>query len=421
MTNEKRICIVGAGVIGSYCALQLLRARPNIEIKIIDCDPFGYHGASSGNSGGFAVPEVMPRTTLSNLLKVPFWIMSKEAALSIRISYLPKLFPWIWYFVKSSITPSHFDYAVQNQQQLMKHAYKEQLEALQPLGLHSLNKEMGAIFIYKTKKSMEKDWQTKMRLVREQGYEMRRLSPADLKQFLPELDPQIRFGVYIPSISYWADPAALLRGLHKHLLESGIEIISGDVCGFSRNKRRVNGVVTRTGKTLQCDEVVIAAGAWSKKLCLQLGDYVPLDTERGYHTTLENPGIQVNQLLIFNDDNFVATPMDIGLRLAGTVELAGLESKPDYRRTDLLAKKIKYYFPSVNTSKRNEWLGFRPSVPDYLPVIGESPHNDNVFYAFGHNHVGMTQAAVTGTLIQQLITGEKPLVDLLPYSISRFC
>ena len=415
------ICIIGAGIIGSYCALHIRRSLPDAEITVVDRAPFDYQGASSGNMGGFATCEVQPGTTLANLLRIPLWLLDPLGPLTLRPGYLPGLLPWLWTFVKSAFSPGHFNHVVSNQQELMGLSYQAHKDALETTGLDKLISENGAICLYKKSASLERDWNSRWLLFREQGQSCTRLSRDELQEFLPELSPVIRDAVYVPGIYFWTDPGLLLKGLHDHLKEQGVEFIVAEATAVCHENGNVSAVATGDGRTFPYDNVVVAAGAWSKSLCLSAGDYVPLDTERGYHTTLKHPGIQVDHLLLFVDDDFVATPMASGLRVGGTVELAGLEAAPDFRRTDLLAQRIGDYFPAINTDDRNHWLGFRPSIPDYLPVIGPSPGCANLYYAFGHGHVGMTQSAITGKLIAQTVRGVAPEIDLAPYSIQRFC
>ena len=416
----RNICIIGAGIVGTYCALHIQRLVPDAEITVVDRAPFDYQGASCGNMGGFATCEVQPRTTFANLVKIPLWLLDPLGPLTLRPGYLPRLLPWLWIFIKSSFTPGHFNHVVGNQQKLMNLSYRAHKEIIAPIGLDKLIAETGAICLYKKSESMEKDWQTRWQLFQEQGHSCTRLNGEQLKELLPEISSAIQSAIYVPGIYFLTDPGALLKGLHAYIRQKQIKLVAAEVKELCYDNRNVTGISTVDGKQIPCDKVIVAAGAWSKSLCLQSGDYVPLDTERGYHTTLKNPGVQVNHLLLCIDDDFVATPMASGLRLGGTVELAGLEAAPDFRRTDLLAQRIKDYFPAINTDDRDHWLGFRPSIPDYLPVIGPSRSYANLYYAFGHGHVGMTQSAITGKLIAQTVQGAAPEIDITPYSIQRF-
>jgi len=414
------IVVVGAGIIGTYVALFLALRNRGDRIVVLDRQPFAYDNASCGNLGGFATSEVRPLATLYNLWRAIRWLPDPRAPLALRASYVPSLWPWMRVFLKSALSRQHFDHVIACQQALMQRAYETHLEGLEGTGLDGLIDTSGALCLYKSAAKLEKDWGSRWRLYREEGHDCRRLTTEELRVSLPDLSPNIRHAIHVPDIYFWKDPGELLRGLHEQIQLRGAEIRSGTVVGVERGSNRELAVRLANGDKLPCDKLVVAAGAWSKPLCRELGDNVPLDTERGYHAMLPEPGVRVDNLLLLVEDDFVATPMCGGLRLGGTVELAGLEAPPDYRRTALLASQIREYFPGINADGRSDWLGFRPSIPDGLPVMGKASQFDNVFYAFGHGHVGMTQSAVSGKLLAQLVCGERSELDVKPYSVMRF-
>jgi len=171
---------------------------------------------------------------------------------------------------------------------------------------------------------------------------------------------------------------------------------------------------------LSADALLIAAGAWSHLLARQLGDAIPLETERGYNTTLPPDAFDVRRQLIFSGHGFVIPPLSTGLRVGGAVELGGLDRPPDYARSKAMLTKAARFLPGLRTEGGREWMGFRPSLPDSLPVIGQASRAPRVFYAFGHGHLGLTQAAATGRLVRDLVAGRPAVIDLSPFSPSRF-
>jgi D-amino-acid dehydrogenase len=179
-------------------------------------------------------------------------------------------------------------------------------------------------------------------------------------------------------------------------------------------------VVLNNQKTLSADCAVVAAGAWSGALARLLGDRVLLESERGYNTTLPSPGVTLEREVIFAERKFVATPLSIGLRIGGAAEFGGLDAEANFKRSEALVTLASRYFPNLSRDNGIAWAGHRPATPDSLPVIGPSPRSANIFYAFGHGHLGLTQAATTGKLIADLVAGRAPPIDLAPYSISRF-
>ncbi len=417
----RRYAIVGCGIIGSYSALYLSQRQPDATITIVDRNPYAYDNASCGNMGGFASCEVRPLATVSNILRGLGWMLDPLAPFTLRPKSIPGLAPWISRFVRSAITPGHTQHVIDAQQALMSKAYEAHQQMLAGTGLDDLISEDGTLVVYKNEKRRRKDWDSRWRLFREQGKSCALLTEDELHDRLPALRRSIRHGIHVPAIRYWRSPARLLRGLHELLHARGVVVVSGDVQNVELDSDgTARRLILQGGEALEFEHLTVAAGAWSKALCADIGDFVPLDSERGYSTTLRQNRLNIRNLLLFPDDEFVATPMEDGLRLGGTVELADFECPPNFGRTDILATTIKDYFPEADTSDRDEWMGNRPSLPDGLPVIGRSPTCSNVCYAFGHGHVGMTQSAITGRLVGQLIGRQTPELDITPYSIARF-
>ena len=416
---KEDVLIIGAGIIGTYCAIQIALNKGNAKIHILDRNPASFDNASCGNMGGFAVCEVQPLATLRTLLRTPALMLKPLSPLTIRPSKIPSFSRWAFGFVRAALTPGHYQNVVRAQSTLMERAYQAHLDVIGNTDLVKLLSDEGTICLYRKQRSMTYDWNTRWKLFRDRGEDCRVLEPDELHARLPSLDRSLEHAVHIPSIKYWKEPASLLQGLHDMARKHGIVIDQGDVLSLGFEDNKPTSALTSDGKAVRFDRLIITAGAWSGPLCEQLGDTVPLSTERGYSTTITTEAA-IKNLILFKDDDFVATPMNSGLRLGGTVELAGLEAPPNYKRTALLARQLGNYFPSVNTSDRTDWMGHRPSLPDTLPVISPSPSHANVIYAFGHGHVGVTQAAITGRLVSQIVAGETPEIDLEPFSISRF-
>ena len=247
--KEGNICIIGAGIVGSHCALHIRRLMPDADITVVDRAPFDYQGASSGNMGGFATCEVQPRSTLANLVKLPLWLLDPLGPLALRPGYLPGLLPWLWTFIKSAFSPGHFNHVVRNQQELMRLSYQAHKDALESIGLDQLISQNGAICLYKRPASLERDWKSRWLLFREQGQTCKRLSRDELKELLPELNPGIQDAVLVPGIYFWTDPGLLLKGLHDYLREQRVEFFVAEVTEICHENGSVSAVSTGDGRT----------------------------------------------------------------------------------------------------------------------------------------------------------------------------
>ena len=246
------------------------------------------------------------------------------------------------------------------------------------------------------------------------------LRGADIRAFDPALSARLTHLVVLPEQGHCPNPLRLSQALAQRLRESGATFIAEPAVAFDRVDGRVVAVRT-AGGTFATDAVVVAAGAHSAALASQLGNDVPLTTERGYHVMLEAPTVTPRVPIASGEDKYFATPMEGGLRIAGTVELASLDAPPDYRRADALLAKAQQLFPDLRGERVTHWMGHRPSLPDSLPVIGRSRHATNAFFAFGHGHVGLTAAAPTAEIVADLVAGRRePFIDIAPYAADRF-
>jgi D-amino-acid dehydrogenase len=261
-------------------------------------------------------------------------------------------------------------------------------------------------------------------LQKRRGVEYQVMAQEEIRQFEPALQPIFRHAVYYPENSYVLDNFRLVREVASLFAQNGGTILKARVTGFDfgpsgKANGGPNAVKTETG-SIPIDGVVVAAGAWSKKLSAMLGHKVPLDTERGYHVTLPNAQKMPRMPLYSGDHSFAVTPLEVGLRFAGTVELGGLEAPPNYDRAENLMKHGRRMFGDLNEEGRSNWMGFRPSMPDSLPVIGQGRRYANTWFAYGHGHLGLTLGPVTGKVIADLVAGRDAGFDLKPFRIDRF-
>jgi D-amino-acid dehydrogenase len=294
------------------------------------------------------------------------------------------------------------------------------LESYRPLlksaGATDMVQRRGWLILYESEAS-RRAAEPDVVLRRRRGIRVEELDEGTIRQLVPGLRPGPVWGVMLPDCEHTLDPYRLTVALAEDFVAQGGTIQRGDVrTGVGPNGR---AEVTTDAGPLAFDTLVIAAGSWSRKLMRGFGDDAPLDTERGYHVMMEN-SIDLRLPLLFADHKFSVTPMADGIRLGGTVEFAGLEAPPNPQRWDIMAQRSRAVLPGLKPEMRSTWMGFRPSMPDSLPVIGPSPRHANVYYAFGHGHLGLTLGAVTGRMIADMIAGRPPAVEPTPYRITRF-
>jgi D-amino-acid dehydrogenase len=300
------------------------------------------------------------------------------------------------------------------------------LAALEPLvkdaGAEALVHQRGHLYVYRSAASLAKD-DLAWTLRRENGVAVDQFDAHELRQLEPALSRDYVCGLLVRENGHTSNPFGLVSALAEHFLRCGGAVIRARATGFRLDGGRLTAIRTDAGE-LAADGAVVAAGAWSKPLAASLGDTVPLETERGYHLMIRDPEAMPRIPTADADGKFVATPMDTGLRFAGTVELAGLDAPPDWRRARILLEQGRRMLPGLASDHVEErisvWMGHRPSMPDSLPVLGPSRATPDVVYAFGHGHVGMTAAPMTGRLVADLIAGRTPAIDITPFSAARF-
>lgn len=413
MNENSQSIVIGAGIVGLCTALYLQETgRP---VTLIDRLPPG-EGTSSGNAGIISTGSVHPEAMPGIWKEIPHMLLQRLAPISVRPIYIPRLLPWFIRFLASS-SKSRADASSAAIHALASRA----LEYLQPLvdkaGAQDLLRQTGVIYVHETVAQFAKA-KLDCAYYERRGVEYQLLDSAALAEQEPALRPGLGGGVLIPSAAQTLSPLALSKKLFALFTAQGGQFWQEEVTGFVSEGKHL--IAVRTTEERSCREVFVTAGAYSGSLSKQLGSPVPLDTERGYHLHCPTPGIELLRPLLFGGRAFAATSMEDGLRLAGTVEFAGLKAPADYKRAQMLGEQAQDLFPGLNIEQGKRWLGFRPSLPDTIPVISGSLHYANVFFGFGHGHLGLTQAAVTGAVLAMLADGRQAPLDLAPYRIDRF-
>lgn len=412
--EAKRATVVGAGIIGVCCASYL--QREGFQVEIVDPEPPGSM-CSHGNAGGICPGSCVPIAGPGMLRKLPGWLLDEEGPLHIRLAYLPRLLPWLLRFLAAGRRDE-----VRRISRHMRalhgitHACYEPL--LREAGCADLLDKRGQLFVYDTPNGPAGD-AFGLSLRREAGVQVEILDEAMLRQLEPALAPIFKSAVFLPEQGQCKNPGRLVQSLAKTVLRNGGTIRRARVLGVGMEAGRPAWLDTDDGR-LSVQTLVVAAGAWSAALARQLGSRVPLETERGYHAMVIGADTGLRIQTMWANRKFVVAPMEDGIRFAGTVEFAGLAAAPDMRRADLLLRQGRRMLRHIPDGEVVRWMGHRPSLPDSLPVIGMSPHHRNVFFAFGHGHMGLIGGSVTGRVIAELAAGKTPIIDPAPYRVGRF-
>ncbi|HEY4173888.1 MAG TPA: FAD-binding oxidoreductase [Rhodopila sp.] len=416
-----QVVVIGGGVVGLASAIELLRDGHAVTI-VEPGTPGGEQAASYGNGTLLNPSSVVPMSSPGLWKKVPGFLLDPLGPLTIRWSYLPRLLPWLRRFVQAGSTAAKVAATGRALQPLLANAPALHRALAEEVGVGDLITRQGVLFAFPDRSAFEAEalsWKTR----RDNGVKWLELDADELRQREPSLDRHYTFAVLIEENGQCRDPGAYVAALASHAAAQGAKIVRSGATGFRIDAGRLRAVTTRDGE-IACDKAVIAAGAWSKVLAAAAGDKVTLETERGYHAVIADPGIEPRYPMMPSDGKMACVMTPAGLRLAGQVELAGLDAAPNWKRAEVLLAFARKVYPGLPADLPPErvklWMGHRPSTPDGLPCLGLASGCADIVHAFGHGHVGLTAAATTGKVVATLIAGRKPPFDLTPYAATRF-
>lgn len=413
--KKRHFTVLGAGIVGLCCAVSL--QKDGHRVTLVDrMDPGT--GTSFGNAGLIQIDAVVPIATPGILRNVPGMLLDPKGPLVVRWRYLHRIAPWLAKFVLAA-RPDSVERISMALASLLDSSNDAWLELIRAASAQEIWRQSGELHVYRKKEAWD-EAQPTHDLRRRRGSLLEDLTVEEMRQLEPALSPDLYRGVFTPNANSITHPLHLSEKLFALFRRNGGEFVKDNVVRIESGADGEPSQLIGEGETRPLDALVIAAGAFSKPFAKSAGASVPLDTERGYHLWLPNPGVEMRRPIIVGDHRFGIVPMTGGLRLVGTAEFAGLDLPPYWDRADILAELADPFVPGLNLDGAERWIGYRPSHPDSLPVIGRAPGRKDVYLAFGHGHLGLTMGAITGELIADLAADRTPAIDLAPFRAERF-
>lgn len=411
--ENMKIGVVGAGIVGVTVALALVGRGHHVTL--LERDGVA-SGASGGNAGAFAFSEIIPLATPGIMLNASRWLVDPNGPLSIPPANLLRIAPWLMAFWRAS-RKQCYRAGVEAQGALMALSSAALERLVTRHGLKALLRREGQLQLYDTARGFRQS-QSMWAERRAAGIRFDLLeSTGAIAEIQPGMAPRFAYAAFTPDWINVVDPALWTQRLADDFVRNGGQIERAEICDLAPSESGVR--VAGPAGELHFDRVVVAAGAFSGRLTARLGLRLPLDTERGYNTTLPAGAFDLRTHVTFSEHGFVVSRIGEGIRVGGGVELGGLDLPPRMERAAALLRKAAAFLPGLDTRGGTQWMGFRPSMPDSLPVIGTAPHSA-VVLAFGHGHLGLTQSAGTAELVADIIDGRPPAINIAPYRASRF-
>lgn len=408
------VIVIGAGVVGLSAAIAA-QAR-GLSVTVLDREGPAA-GASAGNAGAFAFTDILPLASPGILKKAPKWLLDPLGPLSVPPAYALQIAPWMFRFWRAC-SPKRVAHSTAAQTAMMDLSKVELEPFLAATGTLPMLRKEGNLQVYENDAELKASlsgWKARA----EHGIEFRHMGAAEMAEIQPGLASRFTHGTFTPGWYSIADPKLYTLALAEHFRARGGVIERAEVTALAPIDGGVE-IRTTSGSTRRAAQVVLAAGAFSHRIAKSLGESIPLETERGYNTTLPADAFDLRTQVTFGGHGFVVTRLSTGIRVGGAVELGGLELPPNYRRSEAMLQKARAFLPGLKPEGGVQWMGFRPSLPDSLPAIGHARATPRVIYAFGHGHLGLTQSAGTARLVADLLTSQTPTIDIAPFSPQRF-
>ena len=412
MTEKNlKIGVVGAGIQGVCTALFL--QKKGYQVIIFDRDQ-PINSASYGNAGHFSPYASVPLNRTDIVSDVPTMLLSSRGPLALKWNYVPKMIPWFLKFLLNC-RQERMMHTAKNMHQILDQSLPAFDELFEEINLEGLVENKGILYVWTDKNLKSRELENKIK--EELGVKQQLVNPKEIHDLEPNLKPFYHGGVYYDYARHARNPRKILTKLLENFINKGGKFLKLNIQDINFDEDKP--VIRSEAQKFIFDKLVIACGAFSKKLTDKLHEQIPLDTERGYHVHFKDCDHLISRPVVHANRAFGLTPMEQGLRVVGTVEFGGLDNPLSKSRIKNLILNANDMLEGLPEHK-DEWLGFRPSLPDFLPVIGPSKNYKNVFYSFGHHHLGWTLGAISGKIVSMMIANENTNLNLKPYSSLRF-
>ena len=417
MTAAADAVVIGGGVVGVCCALALL--GEGRRTAMLSRDSPGEETAAAASCGLIAPGEVAPLSRPGVWRKAPGWLLNPKGPLSIKPAALPSILPWLFRFAANS-TPRRNDETAEALAVLTRRAEQDHLEMLGPLGLRGLIGGRPLLRAFSTPAGFAHGKLEAERFQRRLGFAATILEGEAAREAEPALAPGFAGAVLMDDWRSISDPRIFVSQLAAAFAARGGTILRGEARDFESAEGEARAVVDADGRRTTAAHFVLAAGTGVKALAARIGLRLPIEGVSGYHTFIEDPGVELRRAVGWDEGGFAVTPYDGGVGAAGTVEFCGIRAKPDFRRAKVIVERAKKLLPGLRSENGIERVGWRPMCPDTLPVVGRAPTRRNVFIAGGHGQLGLTLAPTTARIIADLAAGRECIVSPHPYRAERF-
>ena len=408
----KNVAVVGAGIVG-ICTSYFLQ-KSGFKVTLIDKEEPGTM-TSFGHACTFADYANIPVNSPSLFKQIPSMLLKKDGPLAVDFLYIFKNLPWAYQFLKNC-RKEKVEEIAKSLANFLKHARLSYDNIFEEVEVSQYIKNEENIYLFDSKKSYhEYSFATSLR--KENNIKVRELNKKEIHDLEPNLAPVFYAGQLFVGSRHTTNPLAISRKIFESFIKNGGKSIRENVKNVIQKDNSIDIILPK--EKLEFDEIIICAGAWSNSIAKMVGENFPLDTERGYHVLFETDQQLINRPIAWSESGFYLIQIEEGIRAAGTVEIAGLDKPHNYKRTDMIERQARKILPQLGKVK-STWMGRRPTLPDALPIIGKSKKNKNIFYAFGHQHIGWTLAAVTGRAIDSLVKGSQPNFDIEAFNPTRF-